>query len=138
VSSNGWRFSSDRPNRAAIRAAFGQSPTSGLGRDLQRRANRVEIAAKRLCSERTGRLRRTIRQETGRNQHGQYIHVVAGDATTPYLGYVLYGTDPHIIRPRTKKALRFTVHGRVVFAKVVHHPGNAGRNFLGQALSAAR
>jgi hypothetical protein len=30
------------------------------------------------------------------------------------------------------------VHGRVVFAKVVHHPGNAGRNFLGQALTAAR
>lgn len=36
------------------------------------------------------------------------------------------GTRPHIIRPRRARALRFTVgSGQIVFAQVVHHPGNA-------------
>ena len=51
-----------------------------------------------------------------------------------YAGFVNDGTAPHIIRPRRAQALRFVVGGRVVFAKVVHHPGTRGNPFLDRAL----
>jgi hypothetical protein len=44
------------------------------------------------------------------------------------------GTRPHIIRPRTKRVLKFTVGGRTVFAKMVRHPGTRARPFLDRAL----
>lgn len=52
----------------------------------------------------------------------------------PATRFVLDGTRPHIIRPRRKKALRFEIGGREVFAAVVHHPGTKPNNFLGRAL----
>ncbi|MEU1815133.1 hypothetical protein ABZ543_08040 [Streptomyces roseifaciens] len=52
--------------------------------------------------------------------------------------FVLLGTRPHIIRPRRAKALRFTVDGQVVFAKLVRHPGTQPNNFLGRALHQGR
>lgn len=51
-----------------------------------------------------------------------------------YAGFVNDGTRPHVIRPRRAKALRFTVGGRVVFAKVVNHPGQRAQPFLDRAL----
>lgn len=44
------------------------------------------------------------------------------------------GTRPHVIRPVRKQALKFTIGGQVVFAKVVHHPGTRARPFLDRAL----
>lgn len=51
-----------------------------------------------------------------------------------YAQYVHDGTRPHVIRPRRRQALRFVVGGRVVYAKVVHHPGTRARPFLTRAL----
>lgn len=48
----------------------------------------------------------------------------------PYAGYVEDGTKPHIIRPKTKKALRFNN----TFAKKVNHPGFTGRKFIKKSL----
>lgn len=45
------------------------------------------------------------------------------------------GTRPHIIRPKRAKALRFRVGGKVVFARIVHHPGTRARPFLDRALA---
>jgi hypothetical protein len=45
------------------------------------------------------------------------------------------GSGPRVIRPRTAKALRFTVGGSVVFAKVVNHPGTRAKPFLVPALT---
>lgn len=56
----------------------------------------------------------------------------------PAATYVLYGTQPHDIRPKTKKVLRFKMGGLVVYAKVVHHPGTKENNFLLKALMASR
>lgn len=64
-------------------------------------------------------------------------------------GWVTHGTPAHIIRPRTKKRLVFkggkysaktspgvirsrsggTSSGKIVFARVTHHPGVKARNF---------
>lgn len=49
----------------------------------------------------------------------------------PYARFVIRGTKPHIIVPRTKRALRFEPErGTVVFAAKVKHPGTAPNNFL--------
>lgn len=44
------------------------------------------------------------------------------------------GSPRHEIRPRRGRYLRFTVGGRVVFARVVNHPGYRGDPFLTNAL----
>lgn len=56
----------------------------------------------------------------------------------PATRFVLDGTRPHIIRPRRKKALRFEISGREVFAAYVRHPGTRANNFLGRALRQGR
>lgn len=48
--------------------------------------------------------------------------------------YVLKGTRPHMIRPRTKRALRFPVNGSAVFSRSAQHPGTKANDFLRRAL----
>ena len=55
---------------------------------------------------------------------------------TPYAGYVEFGTKPHEIRPKTKKALAFKVGGQTVFARVVHHPGTKPNPFVQDSFDA--
>lgn len=59
-------------------------------------------------------------------------------STNPHTLYVNSGTPRHFIRPipsrRPGGFLRFTVGGRVVYAKVVNHPGFRGTHFMERAL----
>ena len=52
----------------------------------------------------------------------------------PYSNFVHFGTRPHIIRPKNKKALRWVSNGSFIFAKEVKHPGYIGDPFLHRAL----
>ncbi|AIV35622.1 hypothetical protein [Streptomyces sp. CCM_MD2014] len=56
----------------------------------------------------------------------------------PAVRFVLDGTPPHLIRPRRRTYLRFQVGGRVVYTKLVRHPGTDANNFLERALRAGR
>ncbi|MCX5326277.1 hypothetical protein [Streptomyces sp. NBC_00120] len=103
--------------------------------------------AERALARRTSRVADIARREAP-GRMGAYIDwkVVSGPTGLqgvivcdhPAVRYVLDGTRPHIIRPRRKKALRFDVGGRTVFAKVVHHPGTKPNDFLGKALRQGR
>lgn len=55
----------------------------------------------------------------------------------PYAPFVIFGTRPHTIRPREKKALRWASGGEFVFAKWVNHPGYAGDDYLTTSMRAA-
>jgi len=55
-------------------------------------------------------------------------------AGAPYASYVEGGTPPHEIRPKHRKALRWSVEGGYAFAKVVHHPGTQATHFLEDAV----
>lgn len=48
----------------------------------------------------------------------------------PHAKFVLFGTRPHVIRPKTKKALRWAGPGGFVFAKRVNHPGSKADPYL--------
>lgn len=88
--------------------------------------------AKVLAPVRTGRLRSSIRADPPR------IFSLRGSVTVgsdlEYAAFVNDGTAPHVIRPRRAQVLRFNVGGRVVYARVVNHPGTRGTKFLDKAL----
>lgn len=88
---------------------------------------------------------------TGRSAHiasagPTAVRVVAGGAAR----YLEEGTRPHVIRPRTKKALRWgatasdrrlsgrvRTNGNARFAKEVHHPGTKARPVMKQSVQTA-
>lgn len=109
---------------------------------------RREAATKfgRAVDRTTTRLDKTVPFKTGALKRSRRVRIsTAGDLLTAdveytkkYGDYLDEGVRPHTIRPRNAKALRFVVGGRVVFAKVVHHPGtNKHRGWFSRIVSAA-
>lgn len=103
-------------------------------RDMERRGRRAQAAARRLAP--TPRFARTIRYEIVPRGNR---HIVVLNSTHKAAIFVIGGTRRHIIRPRKKGGfLRFKVAGgRVVYARIVHHPGNKPNNFMAKALREA-
>lgn len=101
-------------------------------RELENAGRQVLNRAKVLAPVDTGRLRASGRTEFRRLWTLRPEVRIIFD--TDYASFVNDGTRPHVIRPRTAQALRFVVGGRVVFARVVHHPGTRPRPFLDRAL----
>lgn len=125
----------NRPDFTEIRRVF-RDENGPVGRDLDDMSRRVLVAAQRGVGVRTGRLLLTIRRgphEVG--PRGPHRDVIAGRrGITNYLGDHMYGTPRHVIRPRRKRALRFTSGGAVIFARRVNHPGTRANPFLTRAL----
>jgi len=76
--------------------------------------------------KRTGKLARSTFFQIIGSTVNQTLKIMQ-PARTPegafYGHYVREGTDPHEIRPRNAKALRFEIAGEVIFAAKVNHPG---------------
>lgn len=72
----------------------------------------------------TGRLRNSIKVKV--TDRGITIWMVE------YAKFVEFGTPPHIIKPKDKKALKFKVKrgGKNIFAKKVKHPGTRPNPFI--------
>ena len=51
-------------------------------------------------------------------------------AEAPYASFVEYGTKPHKILPKNKKALRFIKDGEEIIVKKVNHPGSKAYPFF--------
>lgn len=51
-----------------------------------------------------------------------------------YSAAVHNGAQPHIIRPKKKKALKFTIGGETIIVRAVRHPGNKARPWLATAV----
>ena len=100
-------------------------------RDVARVARQVEARAKQLAPVDTGRLRASITVRPSVSLRGPTVRVQADAA---YATFVENGTRPHEIRPRRRRALKFKVGGRTVFARVVQHPGTTGVHFMSRAV----
>ena len=94
---------------------------------LQGAARDIAQRIREKAPVRTGFLRRSV---TIRYMPGGYVEV---GPTAVYAPFVEYGVSPHIIRPKFRKALRFEKGGKVIFTKLVHHPGFPGRFFVRSA-----
>jgi hypothetical protein len=103
-------------------------PGGAVSRDLERRSRNVVSRARQLAP---GTMKRHISAST---QSGH----VRVECDHPATLYVIQGTRRHKIRPRNPGgALRFTVKGKKVFARIVMHPGTKANNFLLRALREA-
>jgi HK97 gp10 family phage protein len=109
-----------------------------LGKDL--RMELVERLAEVAYAEafygapwKTGKLARSIVKEV--DEYGEAkIRVLA-----PYANYVINGTAPHEIRPVNASVLVFkAADGKLVFTKLVRHPGTKPNRFLQEAVEKAR
>ena len=85
-------------------------------------ANDVVNILKRRVAVDTGQLRASIKYEILPNQ--------ANIKMLDYGKFVEYGSPPRVIRPVNKKALKFTVKGKDVFATKVNHPGTRPQPFI--------
>lgn len=72
---------------------------------------------------RTGRLRQSISIQILQDR------IVIGPHTE-YAAYVEFGTKPHVIRAKNKKALAFYSGGKRVIVKEVHHPGTRAQPYV--------
>lgn len=110
-----------------------RSPTGLVGRDIERRAGLVAEAAR---SRAPGSMPQYIpAPEMG--TAGVEVSAVIS-CSHPAVHYVLKDTRPHPITVHPpKKALRFTVGGRLTFRKRVNHPGTTAQPFLQDALHQA-
>lgn len=106
-------------------------PGGLVHRNMQRRMRRAEETARRLAP---GGMSRGISSRVEREGNEMTGFLTSSHPATIY---VVSGTRPHIIRPVRAQALRFTVGGRVVYAKIVHHPGTRPNDFMAEALRAA-
>jgi len=87
---------------------------------------------KKRCPVDNGELRSSINSQTSGNE----IQITMLD----YGKYVEFGTPPHIIRPKNRKALKFEINRKKrleeggkpneVFAKEVRHPGTRPQPFI--------
>jgi phage gpG-like protein len=79
-----------------------RDPAGPIGRDLARRAVRVESAAKQACPVDTGRLRMSITWALGSDEAGVYADV---GTNVEYALHVEYGTRHMAARPYLRPAL---------------------------------
>ena len=102
----------------------------------------VEGTAKELCPTNTGLLGASITHFVDEEALTTSVYTNVGYSTC-----IEYGTKPHIILPKEKKALRFEVgrkerlgkkippgKANIVFAKKVEHPGTKESPFIRPAL----
>lgn len=98
-------------------------------RTMSRLQRRTATQARQDVPVRTGNLGRQVREGDIRSVGPWQVDGSVEDHAH-YALYVHEGTRPHTIQPRTAQALRFEIGGRVVFSKLVNHPGTKARPFL--------
>lgn len=108
-------------------------PGGMVYRNMERRVRRVEAEAVRRAP---GSMKQGIRVSIERGPGGEFRGRVT--STHPATIFVVNYTRPHMIFPRRPGGvLRFTVGGRVVYARFVNHPGTKAQPFLQEAIRAA-
>ena len=93
-------------------------------------ARNLQNNIKKEAPYKEGRLKRSIRVDTRITKKFSIITGYYDEGIAPHGDYVLFGTKPHEIRPKSKKALS-TPYG---LFKKVNHPGTKPNDFLGRGL----
>lgn len=97
----------------------------------------VDKLSGQVLHQRTAKGRNSIRViDATAEGSALYAEVLGGGGVAPYMALHEYGGDgPYIIRPTNKKALRFMMGSRVVFATKVLHPPMPQRSFMRSSLA---
>jgi hypothetical protein len=96
-----------------------------IGRDIQTRA-------KRLVGIKTGRLRNSIRVNPRTTSLGEQAVEVGSKLKYAYVHHE--GSRPHLIVPVKRTHLKFRAGARIVYTKMVRHPGTRPNRYLTNAM----
>lgn len=102
-------------------------PNGPVGEYIRQRTGTLYVLARFQVGVKTGALYQSISFNVVSGASGIVGTVTASDAKA-----LMHhnGTRPHLIFPRNAQTLRFYSRGRIVYAKVVHHPGTKPNRFL--------
>jgi hypothetical protein len=104
-----------------------KSPNGEVGRFLAKRAQRLVTLSRRQVGKKTRALEKSISYNITRDSRG-LVAVVGSNNRIALMHH--NGTRPHIIVPKTAKTLRFYSRGRIVYSKMVRHPGTKPNRYL--------
>lgn len=104
-----------------------KNPNGLIGSYFKRKGLQLEQLAKQQVGKKTRALQRSIHHTMYRGAGG-FVVKVGSDNKIARLHHD--GTKPHTILPKSAKTLRFNSHGKIVYAKVVHHPGTRPNKYL--------
>lgn len=104
-----------------------QNPNEIIGRYFRQKGILLESLAKQQVGKKSRALQRSIHY-TLNHQNGGFLVRVGSDNKIALLHH--NGTRAHKIFPKRAKTLRFHSHGKIVFAKVVNHPGTKANRYL--------
>jgi hypothetical protein len=89
---------------------------------------RLRRFARRDVGKDTRKLYNSIKSSMKIGSRGGPVGTVLADSKIARLHHD--GTRAHLIRPRRQNTLRFPSRGRIVYTKIVHHPGTKPNRFL--------
>lgn len=103
------------------------SPRGNVGAYLFIKGQKIRTAARAQVGVDTGALKGSIHVRQGRTGPGQYVEV-----GSPLSHALMHheGTKPHVILPSRAKVLRFTSGSRVIYTRMVKHPGTRPNRYL--------
>lgn len=89
---------------------------------------RLYRLSRQQVGKKTMKLYRSIKASTELGRTGLPVGTVTADNKIARLHHD--GTRAHVIVPRRQTTLRFPSRGRIVYTKIVHHPGTKPNRFL--------
>lgn len=107
------------------RRATGKDGIEQIREGIREGGRAFAAAVKAEAPVRSGAGRDSIGFRTTQDGHTITLSIYGRD----YLKYVIEGTKPHDIEPRSGRALHFEWNGHEVFFGRVHHPGTKPNNF---------
>lgn len=120
------------PDKVAIKNLL-RGPDGMVAKHFHSMGRRATAMAKRQVGVDTGALKASIGYSV--RASGGPIMVRIGSANRIALLHH-EGSVPHIIRPVKSQTLRFKTHGKIVYAKIVHHPGTKPNPYLTTSMRA--
>lgn len=107
------------------------SPKGPVGRDLAKRGEKIRALAVRQVGKHTGRLASTIKVQMSLDTRGLNVRI----GSSHRLALLHHnGTRPHLIHAKGLGVMRFTSRGKVVYARLVKHPGTRPNRYLSDNL----
>lgn len=100
--------------------------------DITKRTRRAHTFARAQVGKDTRALYRSISYRVSVGSRGGVTGTVLADNKIALMHH--NGTKPHIIRARRAETLRFKSRGKIVYAKVVRHPGTRPNRYLTDSL----
>lgn len=94
---------------------------------IEKISRQLEILAKIQVGKKTGALQSSIKSQVQIGSSG-IVGTILADNKIAMMHH--QGTRAHIITPKIAQTLRFPSRGRMVYTKLVHHPGTKPNRFL--------